>query len=144
MFSIRPEQLRRIAEVAIVLTVALILVSSLSPGGSFAADPIRRSALEGSAIDFDARDAVGHALLYALLGFVVATRFAVSDYARRSPYRALAMVLLAIWLLAGGTEAMQSYVPGRAPELEDWLFDMGGAIVGLAVAGPAIRRILRT
>lgn len=127
-----------------MLVVAVILVASLSPGGSFAADPIRRSALEGSAIDFDAGRVVGHAALYALLGFAAATRFAVSDFARRSPYRALAMLLLVIWLLAGGSEAAQLNVPGRAPELTDWLADMGGAIVGLAVAGPAIRWIVRT
>jgi VanZ family protein len=144
MISLRPQQLRRASEVAIVLMVALILVTSLSPVGSFAADPIRRSALEGSAIDYDVLRAVGHGVLYALLGFAAAVRFAVSDYARRSPSRALAMMLLVIWLLAGGSEAMQSYVPGRAPELTDWLVDMAGAIVGLAVAGPAIRWIVRT
>jgi VanZ family protein len=143
MISLRPQQLRRISEVAIVLMVALILVTSLSPGGSLAADPIRRSALEGSAIDYDALRAVGHGVLYALLGFAAAARFAVSDYARHSPYRALAMTLLAIWLLAGGSEAMQGNVPGRAPELTDWLVDMAGAIIGLALAGPAIRWFVR-
>lgn len=127
-----------------MLLVAVILVTSLSPGGSFASDPIRRSALEGSLVDFDAGRVIGHAVLYALLGFAAATRFAVSDFARRSPYRALGMLLMAIWLLAGGTEAAQLNVPGRAPQLTDWLADMGGAIAGLAVAGPAIRWITRT
>ncbi len=144
MISLRPRQLRRISEVAIVLVVAVILVTSLSPGGSLAADPVRQSALEGSAVDFGAGRAAGHAALYALLGFAAAARFAVSDFARQAPYRALAMMLLAIWLIAGGSEAAQSYVPGRAPELTDWLLDMGGAIVGLAVAGPVIRRVIRT
>jgi VanZ family protein len=144
MIKLPPQQLRRASELAIVLVVALILVTSLSPGGSFAADPIPQSTLEGSAIDINVLRAIGHATLYALLGLAAAARFAVSTFARRSPYRALAMLIMAIWLLAGGSEAMQMNVPGRAPELSDWLFDMGGAIFGLAAAGPAIRWMTRT
>ena len=127
----------------IAVLVAVILVTSLSPGGSFASDPIRRSALEGSALDFDAGRMLGHAVLYALLGLALAVRFAASDVARQSPSRALGMIVLAIWILAAGTELAQAHVPGRAPELTDWLADMAGALIGLAVAGPLVRLLLR-
>ena len=123
--------------------VAVILVTSLSPAGSFASDPVRRSALEGSTLDFDAGRTLGHAALYALLGLALAVRFAASDVARRSPARALGMIVLAIWILAAGTELAQARVPGRAPELVDWLADMAGALIGLAVAGPLMRLLLR-
>ncbi len=125
------------------MLVAVILVTSLSPGGSFASDPIRRSALEGSALDFDAGRTLGHAVLYALLGLALAVRFAASDVARRSPARVLGMIVLAIWIFAAGAELAQARVPGRAPELGDWLADMAGALIGLAVAGPLMRLLLR-
>ena len=125
------------------MLVAVILVVSLSPSGSFASDPIRRSALEGSTLDFDATRTLGHAVLYALLGVALAVRFAASDVARRSPARALGMIVLAIWILAAGTELAQARVPGRAPELVDWLVDMAGALIGLAVVGPVMRLLVR-
>lgn len=85
----------------------------------------------------------GHFVLFALLGFAAAVRFATSEAGRGAPARTLAMIVLAIWVLAAGTELAQSRVPGRSPELADWVTDMAGAVAGLAVAGPVMRAVLR-
>jgi VanZ family protein len=53
------------------------------------------------------------------------------------------MALLAIWLLASATELLQDSVPGRQPQLSDWVADVVGGVMGFLLAGPAIRVILR-
>ena len=60
--------------------------------------------------------------------------------ARQSPRRALAMLLLALWIFAASTEIGQSYID-REPSLADWGADMAGAVVGL-FAGSVLLRLL--
>jgi VanZ family protein len=84
-----------------------------------------------------------HAILFAALGASLALAYATSAAARRSPRRLLLMALLAIWLLASATELLQDSVPGRQPQLSDWVADVVGGVMGFLLAGPAIRVILR-
>jgi VanZ family protein len=42
-------------------------------------------------------------------------------------------------LIAAASEVVQSFVPGRGPELHDWLADLAGILAGLALFEPALR-----
>jgi hypothetical protein len=83
----------------------------------------------------------GHALAFAVLGVALAGAFVTSAFARRSPRRALSMLLLLLWIFAALTELAQAEV-GRDASLADWLWDMGGAVTGLLVGGFALRLLL--
>lgn len=84
---------------------------------------------------------LGHAMAFGLLGVALAGAFVASRFARRSPRRALVMLLLWLWIFAALTELAQGKV-GRDPSLVDWGADMTGAISGLIVGGLALRLLL--
>ena len=119
-----------------MLAVALILVTTLRPNGGDGAGGA------GPGCPLGVPCAVGHLVAFALLGVPVALRFATSEAARRSPRRSLAMVVLAIWLLATGTELAQGWVDGRDPDLGDWVADMLGAFAGLIAGSAGLRWLL--
>ena len=75
-------------------------------------------------------EAVGHALIFGLLGAVAALWYATSAAARRSPRRTLAMTLLALWLFGGLTEMVQELTDTRSAQLSDLFFDVAGAFIG--------------
>ena len=114
-----------------LLAGALILLTTLTPvngneGGCFAGVPCT----------------LGHVLAFAILGVPVALRYATSRAAQRSPARVLLMVLVAIWLFAALDELAQGWVDGREPDLGDWLADMAGAVLGLAIGSLVLRYAL--
>ena len=116
------------ASLGVLLAGALILITTLTPvgggeGGCFAGIPCT----------------LGHVLTFAILGVPVALRYATSRAAQRSPLRVLLMVLVAIWLFAALDELAQGWVDGREPDLVDWLADMGGAVLGLALGSLLLR-----
>jgi Kef-type K+ transport system membrane component KefB len=138
MGSISRRQLRRLSAAALVATVAVILLTTLTPIG---AGDSRETG--GCALGLPC--AVGHFVLFGALGVAIAGRYAVSAAAARSPRRALAMALLAVWLFAAADELAQTWwVEGRDGEFVDWAADMAGAIVGLALAGPVLRVLVRS
>ena len=73
----------------------------------------------------------------------VALRYATSRAAARSPVRVLLMVILALWIFAALDELAQGWIDGREPSLQDWLADMAGALIGLAVGSVLLRIALR-
>ncbi len=120
------------ASLGVLLAGALILVATLLPPGS---------GVPGC--PFGLPCALWHMLLFALLGVPVALRYATSRAAARSPLRVLVMVVLVLWIFAALTELAQNWIEGREPSLEDWLADMAGALIGLAVGSLLLRLALR-
>ena len=120
------------ASLGVLLTVALILIATLAPLGS---------GLSGCPLGLPCW--AWHVLLFALLGVPVALRYATSRAAVRSPVRVLLMVLLGLWLFAALDELAQNWIDGREPALEDWIADMAGALIGLAVGSLLLRLALR-
>ncbi|MYI83016.1 MAG: hypothetical protein F4056_06905 [Chloroflexi bacterium] len=120
------------ASLGVLVVGALILVVTLLPPGS---------GVPGCPLGMPC--AVWHGLLFALLGVPVALRYATSRAAARSPVRVLLMVILALWIFAALDELAQGWIDGREPSLEDWLADMAGALIGLAVGSVLLRFALR-
>jgi uncharacterized membrane protein YczE len=90
-----------------------------------------------------AEEAVGHALLFGLLGAVVALWYATSAAARRAPQRTLVMTLLALWLFGGLTEMAQELTDTRSAQLSDLFFDVVGALIGF-LGGAVVWRFVLT
>ncbi len=126
---------RRLSTGAIAVTAAVILYETLTPAGE--------GASAARECRFGAPCAAGHFALFALLGAAAAVRFAVSEAARRSPRRSLAMVVLALWLFAAAGELAQGAIDGRDSDLADWAVDMAGALTGLFLGGALLRGLLR-
>jgi VanZ family protein len=74
--------------------------------------------------DVRASDKIGHFVAYGVLGFLVARGAAASGLA---PWAA---VLIGV-LYGASDELHQSYVPGRSPELGDWIADSLGVAAGV-------------
>ncbi len=125
-----PRRLRAISRVAVVVGGAIALAMALAPGGWVA-------------LPSSIPDTAWHAIVFAGFGASLALAYATSDAARHSPRRVLAMVLLAIWLFAGSTELLQEQIPGREPQLADWVTNMVGGVLGFLLAGPVLRAVLR-
>ncbi len=119
--------LRAWAKAAIALTVAAILLLTLTPAGT---------SEHGCALGLPC--ALGHLGSFAVLGASLGVWFATSDAARRSPRRVLFAIVFAVWLFAALDEMAQRYV-GRDPSAEDWAVDMVGLVIGLLGSGPALR-----
>lgn len=78
---------------------------------------------------------VGHFVLFGLLAL---------GMLRATGGRGPQALLLDITLFAAATEFLQTYVPGRAPSVEDWLLDTCGALAALALADLLRRRDVRS
>ena len=122
-------RLRALARVAVLATLAAVFGATLAPLGDLRL-PLGLPA------------EAWHMILFAALGASLALAYATSAAARRSPRRMLLMALLAIWLLASITELLQDPVPGREPQLSDWVADVVGGVLGFLLAGPVIRVML--
>jgi len=122
--------LRRASMAATAASIAAILAITLTP-----------LAVERDGCALGLPCGVGHALAFGVLGVALAGAFVTSGFARRSPRRALSMLLLALWIFAALTELAQAEL-GRDASLADWLWDMGGALTGLLLGGFALRWLL--
>ena len=94
-----PRRLRAISSAAVAVSGAGVLAITLAPGGWV-----------GPASSIP--DAAWHAAAFAAFGASLALAYATSGAARRSPRRTLVMALLAIWIVAAGTELLQERIPG--------------------------------
>ena len=122
--------LRTLSMLAAGLSVIVIFVLTLTP-----------VAVQDDGCALRLPCTVGHALAFAILGVALAGAFVTSSFARRSPRRALAMLVLCLWIFAALTELVQAEV-GREASLADWAADMAGAIAGLIVGGLVLRLLL--
>ena len=125
-----PRRLRALSRAAVAASAAITAALTLAPGGWIGSPP---------AIP----DGAWHAAVFAVFGASLALAYATSGTARRSPRRALAMVLLAIWVVAASTELLQERIPGRQPELSDWAANVTGGVLGFLLSGPVFRAALR-
>lgn len=108
------------------------------PPVAWAALVLLLNSIPGSALPAGApgTDKVGHVLLYGILG-VLATRAALRE---ARGWRAIAPVLFAIALFSAVDELHQTLVPGRSPEIRDWIADVVGASAGAATAAALMQR----
>ncbi len=87
-------------------------------------------------------DKAGHFLVYALLG-ILAIRAALAG--RGAPMRTIAMTLAAVGAFAAVDEWHQGFIPGRFPDVADWIADVAGATVGIgSTALFTLRRSVRS
>lgn len=90
----------------------------------------------GRAPSFPFSDKVAHMILYAVLGATLAWGWSRSP--RPVPHL---MVLLAGVLYGLSDEWHQMYVPGRVPDLADWLADVVGLLVGYRATLQVVERM---
>jgi VanZ family protein len=116
------ERASRIAALASLGWMALIFGLSSLPGGSI---PVTGLSVQG------------HFVLYAVLGGL----YFLALFPRLAP-RTAAIVALTLASLYGITDEFhQSFVPGRTPQVSDWLVDtLGAALAVLALWWAMSRR----
>jgi len=93
-------------------------------------------------LDFFSADKLAHFLVFGLLA-------TACFRALGGKFHPNARSLIAVLLVAGFgavDEIHQSFTPGRSMEFDDWLADLAGAVVAVAVyrLWPAYHRILET
>ena len=90
----------------------------------------------GRAPSFPFSDKVAHMILYAVLGATLAWGWS------RSPRLVPHLMVLAVGALYGlSDEWHQMYVPGRVPDLADWLADVVGLFVGYGATLQVVERV---
>ena len=77
-----------------------------------------------------AAEAAGHATLFVFLALT---------FRLGRPLDPFWLCFVVLALVAGASEVVQCFVPGRGPELYDWLIDLAGIVAGLALFDPALR-----
>jgi VanZ family protein len=133
---LRRSTLHRWSLLGIALTVAAILLLTLTPLGEGPAGTL------GDVCTFGLPCKLGHAVTFSALGIALGAWYASSDAARRAPRRTLVMLLLAVWILAAADEQAQQFV-GRDAQLSDWLLDMAGALAGMFGGSALLRLVTR-
>ena len=85
---------------------------------------------------FPFSDKIAHVILYAGLGAALAWGWA------RSPQTVSHVALLIAGALYGITDEWhQMYVPGRTPDLADWIADVVGVLLGYGVTLNRVERV---
>ena len=75
-------------------------------------------------------EAVGHTLLFFFLALTCRLG---------RPQDPLWLSFATLALVAAASEVVQFFVPGRGPQLQDWLADLGGILAGLVLCAPILR-----
>lgn len=81
-------------------------------------------------------DKLLHAGGFTVLGALL--RLALA--AVRPPRRALALAVLLGAAYGATDEVHQAFVPGRSPDVRDWVADVAGVLAGAALASALLRR----
>ena len=86
---------------------------------------------------------IAHFTEYAILGFLAARAFRTSPRpAIRDRWLLICVTMIVVYALMD--EFHQSFVPGRTPDVNDWLVDIAGAAVAIiacrAMAAAIARR----
>jgi VanZ family protein len=105
----------------VILTLTSLPASEFAPVGAFA---------------FPGADKLVHAVLYGILGALVA-RAAGAAATRRT----LGTLLLGVAAFAAVDEWHQRFIPGRSADVRDFAADLAGAIAGFAATSLLRRRI---
>lgn len=78
---------------------------------------------------FSGQDKLLHALIFGILGFLVAGALLPAAHRTRRRHIVMAVVLVAVYGVLD--EIHQHFVPGRTPEVLDVLADIGGGLMGV-------------
>ena len=133
-----------IARILFGVALLVTLVCLLAPADAVLAAKVWAASWLPMAAALDAADATAwsdklvHASLFVVLGCLAARSWLQPGQRWR--------VVLALLLLGGLTEALQSVIPGRSASLGDWLADALGLALGWMLWQPALappRRALR-
>lgn len=81
-------------------------------------------------------DKLVHAVLYAVLGWLVAR--AISH--PRHPAGSFILIMLGLAVFAALDEWHQAFIPGREPNVMDWVADVSGAMIGAGLGAQRWRR----
>lgn len=81
-------------------------------------------------------DKVVHLAMYGVLAWLLARAAA----AGRAAIRALAVAVLVAAAFGAADEWHQRFIPGRSMDVDDWLADVSGAVVGASIAVATLRR----
>lgn len=109
-----------LAWAAVILTLTSLPASEFAPAGAFA---------------FSGADKLVHAVLYAILGALVA-RAAGAAASRRT----LGALLVGVAAFAAVDEWHQRFIPGRSADARDFAADLAGAVAGFAAVTSLLRR----
>lgn len=82
---------------------------------------------EGSVSLFAGADKVAHLVIYAFLASTIF--YGLSPEVKNRPLLAMALVILITTFYGASDEFHQSFVPGRQPDLADWVADGIGALL---------------
>ena len=83
-------------------------------------------------------DKVAHLALYGVLGIL--STHAMLPAPRRPGARALVAVILGVSLFGAVDELHQGLIPGRTPDVRDWLADTAGAAAASVLTAAALAR----
>lgn len=83
-------------------------------------------------------DKAAHLALYGVLGML--STHAVMRTPRWPGARALVAVIVGVSLFGAVDEMHQALIPGRTPDLRDWLADTAGAAAASVVTAAALAR----
>ena len=115
----KPRQRGRIVGLVLAIAVAAaIFYASSIPGGDLPSHP-------------NVFNVVAHFLEYALLAGLLAVALNSPD---RKLWQTLIIAVVIASLYGASDEVHQHFVPGRTPDILDWLTDTIGAFVGASLA----------
>jgi len=87
---------------------------------------------------FSGQDKLIHALVYGVLGIMLLASQSLRPGGYR--WRQIGISVLIASLYGASDEWHQSFVPGRSPELADWVADTVGALLAVLVAARLLGR----
>lgn len=105
------QMIKSLSQLAFVVGLMLLLVLTLTPGNDMP--------------DIGGFDKVYHALAFLLL--------AATGYVAFPTRRGLWSLLFGLGLLGAAIEVAQLLVPGRSCDIDDWLADSAGILLGLGL-----------
>lgn len=80
---------------------------------------------------FEVSDKMKHFFAFFVLSFLLGMSLHFQEKFRNIAKYSVFVVLALASFYGGLTEVIQSYVPGRSCDFIDWMFDLGGVLLGI-------------
>ncbi len=80
---------------------------------------------------FEVSDKFKHFLAFFVLSFLFSMSLHFQEIFSKNKKNIILVVMVLASIYGGLTEIIQAYVPGRSCEFIDWLFDIGGVLLGI-------------